>query len=1374
MPFYLVFLLACCCAVDAFAQPLEYNKYTPIPATAPQRTTNLARYCKTGTTRYGFSHKGQQLVPPIYEDAGVFSEGLVTVRRNGKYGFVDTTGAVVIPFEYDFAWGFEQGLAAVRQAGNVGFIDKMGEVVIPFQYDAVNESYLDQHLVPRNLPRKNKNYWSVPFVDEILTRATFRNAVTAAGNWYHLQCDWPPIPKHLTHRRVDPYRTHLSQGAVRLEKKGKYGFVDTQGEEIIPFVYDHVWNFSEGLAGVQQAGKAGFVDKTGKVAIAFDYDYVWPFSDGLALVRLKGKYGFIDKTGQVIIPINYPVATSFVQGVAILFDGATYELVNTEGRSVNGERYDFLAVDNAHHLVFVQDGKLGLLDYRGKELLPAVYKARDPQRTPALYHTETAIHYVNERGLRIDKAVADKGFTFKRQVDGGFLIVQIGGKTGLLDNNLQVVIPFFYDHIGYYKGIFFLSKYGQISLWTPEHRYSSPFSYDNISVSSDSLLIARQGAHSVLLDRRGNRLLKLPYPTVHPFLEGFAVVKKENRCGLINRWGTLVLPMDYKDICYSGGNCVQLTTLEGKLGLADTTGAFLLPPVYDKLQLVLGGLGRIEKDNLTGFVNDQGKVVIPLQYRYASDFVEGHAIVLNNYIPDSSDLVPDYSTIIQEPPKRSQYGVIDQQHNIVLPFEYDHLTVVDRHLVAARKEAVSHLIDLRTGQQLSQPYSYIGALVEGRIKVSRGGLYGFIDRQGQEIIPCKYRTIGNFEDGLAKVSDVNNANYIDAYGRELISNTPAQEKITPYTLPQLFMGNFYSNVTWFVKNGKMGWINRYGQILIPSRLERLHPASGANLLVGILGSKQDSIVLFTPMGKVVSKLGSAPRNSSNLHFSEGLAMLVFEVEGEDDYRNGYLSEQGKLAIPAIYNEAQNFLDGRALVRYKNKWFSINKKGRRLKKVSYNQRRAAKYGGYWLSYQDYNLHFSYAKIKHGLANAKNRVIIPVEYDNLRGFGSRYLIAKKGNLFGLFTTQGKKALPLEYSNIQATGDGVALLYKDGKIGWVDSTGYVVAPTYECQDRALRSQQFPFMVVHGKKRVQFINYHLHSIVNTDYIEAYFNRNFLQVTKDGKHWGLVNRYQRELTPLVYDKVSDFWANGLAIVQQNSQYGLIDTNAVEVVPCQYDYLDWSEDRHTQKTCYSARKNKKQGYLDAQGKVLVPVEYDHIEHWNKGEANTEKAGLVGRVSVTRGVLAPAIYDTLIPKAGYVLAQKAGKYGLLNHKYQPLLAFEYDSIYPIQQKNFIVRQYFALQQDSLYAVADSQGKLLTPFAYQAIDNQLINERLLVKKGNRYGYLDASFTLLPTLFDRAGRYTGNGHATVQQDSKIFDIDLQGNYLYDCPNCHLPKLD
>ena len=74
-------------------------------------------------------------IPPKYDSAGAFREGLARVQLDGKHGFIDAAGRVVIPLQFDSAWEFREGLAPVGRDGVEGYVNRTGEVVIAPQFD---------------------------------------------------------------------------------------------------------------------------------------------------------------------------------------------------------------------------------------------------------------------------------------------------------------------------------------------------------------------------------------------------------------------------------------------------------------------------------------------------------------------------------------------------------------------------------------------------------------------------------------------------------------------------------------------------------------------------------------------------------------------------------------------------------------------------------------------------------------------------------------------------------------------------------------------------------------------------------------------------------------------------------------------------------------------------------------------------------------------------------------------------------------------------------------------------------------------------------------------------------------------------------------
>lgn len=85
------------------------------------------------------NEKGEMVIEPQFRDAEVFSDGLAPVK-NKDWGFIDTSGKLVIPMEYDITAGlaflagknekgFINGFARVKTKKGWGFLDTTGKLL---------------------------------------------------------------------------------------------------------------------------------------------------------------------------------------------------------------------------------------------------------------------------------------------------------------------------------------------------------------------------------------------------------------------------------------------------------------------------------------------------------------------------------------------------------------------------------------------------------------------------------------------------------------------------------------------------------------------------------------------------------------------------------------------------------------------------------------------------------------------------------------------------------------------------------------------------------------------------------------------------------------------------------------------------------------------------------------------------------------------------------------------------------------------------------------------------------------------------------------------------------------------------------------------
>ena len=112
----------------------------------------------------------------------------------------------------------------------------------------------------------------------------------------------------------------------------KFGFIDQNGTEVIPYKYDSAGVFFEGLAPVELNDKWGYIDQNGTEVIPYKYDWAGVFFEGLARVELNDKYGFIDKNGTEVTPYKYDWAFPFSEGLAPVILNDKYFYIDKAGK----------------------------------------------------------------------------------------------------------------------------------------------------------------------------------------------------------------------------------------------------------------------------------------------------------------------------------------------------------------------------------------------------------------------------------------------------------------------------------------------------------------------------------------------------------------------------------------------------------------------------------------------------------------------------------------------------------------------------------------------------------------------------------------------------------------------------------------------------------------------------------------------------------------------------------------------------------------------------------------------------------------------------------------------------------------------------------
>lgn len=343
---------------------------------------------------------------------------------NGKYGFIDRHGEIVIEPKYDWVEEFSDGLARVTivsdrlgpfQDAKVFYIDAEGETALeasgPFDgvelpagvdpktvewiFDDFSDGlarvevrYVNQRadaVVTRvgYIDKSGKVSIEISYLDcERFSEGLGTVKLSEAGRelWGALdvQGNWMIKPQ-LSNRL-----TYLNEGRLRCRKEingsFKSGFIDRQGVVRVPFSFELAEDFSDGLAAVCNDRAQNYVDLDGEILLKEWVERGSNFDSGVAYIVRDNRLELIDKTGSVLLRLIDDCSgisvDEFSEGLALLATGGNlcdtpglfkfHGFLNACGEIVIPDSFKHAhAFKNGLAKVVTQDGQEGYINRNG-------------------------------------------------------------------------------------------------------------------------------------------------------------------------------------------------------------------------------------------------------------------------------------------------------------------------------------------------------------------------------------------------------------------------------------------------------------------------------------------------------------------------------------------------------------------------------------------------------------------------------------------------------------------------------------------------------------------------------------------------------------------------------------------------------------------------------------------------------------------------------------------------------------------------------------------------------------------------------------------------------------------------------------------------
>jgi len=219
------------------------------------------------------------------------SDNLIEARKDGKSGYIDFYGNVKIPFIYYHCGTFQNGYAWVCDKDyKCGLIDKYGNVVEPLIHDSIEILSNGNIIFIDNNGNKEKYYLKDKprdFVTQDWKHISFRFNIFNNPNYVGVKTNERKSGVTYIDGRVmlpaiyDDFAffQEICNNGVIVAKKGKYGVVDLNNKELLPFMFDYIDTIEEIKRG--------------------DSSYVY------YKVGINGLYGVYDNNFRECIPVMY-------------------------------------------------------------------------------------------------------------------------------------------------------------------------------------------------------------------------------------------------------------------------------------------------------------------------------------------------------------------------------------------------------------------------------------------------------------------------------------------------------------------------------------------------------------------------------------------------------------------------------------------------------------------------------------------------------------------------------------------------------------------------------------------------------------------------------------------------------------------------------------------------------------------------------------------------------------------------------------------------------------------------------------------------------------------------------------------------------------
>jgi len=832
------------------------------------------------------SKSGNKFITSKYSSISKFSMGLARVSFEKKYGFINENGEEVIAPDYDRAMDFAKfgnagiGYANVRINDKWGLIDLTGKQVLAatYEYPLVIDDFVDGYILTTNmypgsgggnkqlfglLDKNFKEVYPIKF-----------SSVRAAGGWgYNLVATgfeekmFGLIDSHSTQILACEYDDIklLSGTLITAGLGNNYIIVNSKGIPVTSNKYDYVFGIDDGMIMVEKNKKRGFLDSAGNEVVACRYDDAFSFEHGKAQVRIGGRSFFIDKKGNDLGTKGINTVIGSIVGKWKL---SKIGMENKFELDVASQKMTSATIGekDQNELKAVFNESLNTLTLNADQTYEAIFLSHKTEGIWKLKATAWSNLKPGETGYELSFSIVDAEMDVVYSSEAN-----ISYSSSRITKKAFPVLEITYDlpddetTVSEGEDIFdaymkAASKKSQALYYVfegPEQHTKSIAAEPVKNIESNTPKGTTTEISPQVTSPSQTLETTSSFEWIGNFHEGLAPVYRYKNENMDEEWGYI-----------------------------NQQGRLAIPLKFVRVGDFGNGLAPVEVNSKWGFIDKTGKVKFPSKWYWAGPFKNGLALVATG---DKTFYSAD------------KYGYIDTSGKMVIPLMYTGGSDFTEGLAAVLLNHKMGYIDKAGNTVIPFIYDWALPFKEGYAKVMVNNLFGFIDKNGNPATGFIYKDVRDFSEGLALTLLNGKYGYIDTHGQTVI--------------PQKYdMAYSFSNGLALVEvKRKYGYINAIGEVVFDIKYDNL---SGFH----------DGLALYKLNG-LTGFLDRAGKEMTNTRyddagvFSDGLAKVKVGAKW------GYINTKGELVINTKYDDASEFIGGLAYVTINGKGFTIDKSGK---------------------------------------------------------------------------------------------------------------------------------------------------------------------------------------------------------------------------------------------------------------------------------------------------------------------------------------------------------------------------------------------------------------------------------------------------------------